>query len=84
LAVFKKEFGHSAISKITSEDIMNFLVKVTVGQKQTTKKLKYSLLKALFNFIKGAIDSTMTNPCDTPLLRKTFKVAKRAIMDNSG
>ncbi len=76
MAVFKKEFCHSDISKITSEDIMNFLVKVTDGQKQTTKKLKYSLLKALFNFIKDSIDPTITNPCDTPLLRKTFKVAK--------
>ena len=55
---------------------MNFLVKVTDGQKQTTKKLKYSLLKALLNFIKDSIDPMMTNPCDTPLLRKTFKVAR--------
>jgi hypothetical protein len=73
---FKKEYGHFEISKITSEEIMTFLIKVTTGQKQSTKKLKYSLLRSFFNFIKDSIDSTLTNPCDTPILRKTFRTAK--------
>jgi len=64
------------ISKITSEDVMAFLIKVTGGQKQSTKKLKYSLLRSFFNFIKDSFDSTLINPCDTPILRKTFKAAK--------
>jgi len=55
---------------------MSFLIKVTDGQKQSTKKLKFSLLRAFFNFIKDSFDSTLTNPCDTPILRKTFKTAK--------
>jgi integrase len=55
---------------------MIFLIKVTDGQKQSTKKLKYSLLRSFFNFIKDSVDSTLTNPCDTPILRKTFKTAK--------
>jgi len=55
---------------------MNFLISVTDGQKQTTKKFKYSLLKALFNFIKDSVDLSLINPCDSPILRKTFKVAK--------
>ena len=76
LAVFKKEFGNFDISKITSEEIMDFLINVSEGQKQTTKKLKYSLLKALFNFIKNSVDLSLINPCDSPILRKTFKVAK--------
>jgi len=52
---------------------MIFLVKVTNSQKRSTKKLKYSLLRS---FIKDSVDSTLTNPCDTPILRKTFKTAK--------
>jgi len=52
LTGFKKEFGNSDISKITSEDIMAFLIGITSGQKQSTKKLKYSLLRSFFNFIK--------------------------------
>jgi len=55
---------------------MIFLVKVTNSQKRSTKKLKYSLLRSFFNFIKDSVDSTLTNPCDTPILRKTFKTAK--------
>lgn len=73
---FKKEYGNSEISKITSEVIMAFLTKVTDGQKQSTKKLKFSLLRSFFNFIKDSFDSNLSNPCDTPLLRKTLKTAK--------
>ena len=73
---FKKEYGNSVISEITSEDVMAFLTKVTDGQKQSTKKLKFSLLRAFFNFIKDSFDSTFSNPCDAPLLKKTFKTAK--------
>lgn len=73
---FKKEYGNSELSKITSEDVMAFLTMVTNGQKQSTKKLKFSLLRSFFNFIKDSFDSTLSNPCDTPLLRKTFKTVK--------
>jgi len=55
---------------------MTFLTRVTEGQKQSTKKLKFSLLRSFFNFIKDSFDSTLPNPCDTPLLRKTFRTAK--------
>ena len=55
---------------------MDFLTKVTDGQKQSTKKLKFSMLRSFFNFIKDSFNSTFSNPCDTPLLRKTFKTAK--------
>lgn len=73
---FKKLYGNSEISKITSEDVMAFLTKVADGQKQSTKKLKFSLLRSFFNFIKGSFDLTLANPCDTPLLKKMFKTAK--------
>jgi integrase len=55
---------------------MVFLITVNDGQKQSTKKLKYSLLMSFFNFIKYSVDSALINPCDTPILRKTFKTAK--------
>ena len=64
------------MSEITSEHVMAFLTKVTEGQKQSTKKLKFSLLRSFFNFMKDSFNSTLSNPCDTPLLRKTFKTAK--------
>jgi len=62
LAVFEKEFGHYEVSVISSDDIMNFLVKVTEGHISSTKKLKYSLLKTFFNFIESSIHAY---PVDT-------------------
>ena len=49
---------------------------VTDGTKQNTKKLRFSLLSAFFNFVKNSLDSEIQNPCDNPALRKLFKAAK--------
>lgn len=55
---------------------MEFLVKITEGLKPSTKKLKYSLLKSLFNFVKTTAVPDLSNPCDSPVLAKTFRVSK--------
>lgn len=46
------------------------------GTKQSTKKLRFSLLAAFFNFIKISVDPDFQNPCDNPALRKLFRAAK--------
>ena len=48
----------------------------TEGQNQSTKRFKYTVLKTFFNFLKNTADSNLTNPCDTPVLRKTFRLAR--------
>lgn len=55
---------------------MEFLVKITEGLKPSTKKLKYSLLKSLFNFVKNTVIPDLSNPCDSAVLAKTFRAAK--------
>ncbi len=55
---------------------MEFLVKITEGLKPSTKNLKYSLLKSLFNFVKNTAEPDLSNPCDSAVLVKTFRVAK--------
>ncbi len=55
---------------------MEFLVKITEGLKPSTKKLKFSLLKSLFNFVKNTAESDLSNPCDSAFLSKTFRVGK--------
>lgn len=77
MAGFEKEFGHITLSEISSDDIMNFLVRITAGYRPSTKKLKFSLLKTFFNFIKNSIDQNIQNPCDSPILNKTFKAPKK-------
>jgi integrase/recombinase XerD len=46
------------------------------GTKQNTKKLRFTLLSAFFNYIKNSIDPDFQNPCDNPALRKLFKAGK--------
>jgi integrase/recombinase XerD len=55
---------------------LSFLTEYTEGNKQSTKRLRFSLLSAFFNFIKSSIDPNLQNPCDAPILRKLFKEPK--------
>jgi integrase len=73
---FQDEFGDRKIDSITPDEILSFLTKLTDGTKQTTKRNRYSSLKAFFNYIKNSIDPNIQNPCDTPILRKIFKDRK--------
>jgi integrase len=73
---FQGEFGDRLVDSITPDEILSFLTKLTDGTKQTTKRNRYSSLKAFFNYIKNSIDPNIQNPCDTPILRKIFKNRK--------
>ena len=70
---FQDGFGERKIDSITPNEILSFLAKITDGTKQTTKRNRYSSLKAFFNYIRNTIDYEIQNPCDTPILRKIFK-----------
>jgi site-specific recombinase XerD len=70
---FKDEFGDRLVDSIPPDEILSFLTKLTDGNKQSTKRNRYSSLKAFFNYIKNSIDPNFQNPCDTPILRKIFK-----------
>jgi integrase len=73
---FQDGFGDRLADSITPDEILSFLTKLTDGTKQTTKRNRYSSLKAFFNYIKNSIDPNFQNPCDTPILRKIFKDRK--------
>jgi integrase len=49
---------------------------LTEGTKQTTKRNRYSCLKAFFNYIRNTIDFEIQNPCDTLILRKIFRASR--------
>jgi integrase len=49
---------------------------VSDGTKQNTKKLRFTLLSAFFNFVKNSLDPDFQNPCDNPALRKLFRAGK--------
>ncbi|UCF86389.1 MAG: site-specific integrase [Desulfobacteraceae bacterium] len=76
LNIFNACFGDRDIESITSDEILTFLTESSDGQKQSTKRFKYTLLNTFFNFIKNATDPNLSNPCDTPILRKAFRLSK--------
>jgi len=76
LSRFCGQFGHRELSSLTTDTILSFLKDFTDGTKQSTKKLRYSLLSAFFNFIRNSIDPAFQNPCDSPILKKLFRHAK--------
>ena len=55
---------------------MDFMSKISDGAKQNTKKLRFTLLSAFFNFVKNSLDPNFQNPCDNPVLRKLFRAGK--------
>ncbi len=76
LGNFQNHFGDIDLSSITSEEILAFMATISNGTKHNTKKLRFSLLSAFFNFVKNSLDHDCRNPCDNPALRKLFRSAK--------
>jgi len=58
------------------DKILAFLTEDTDGQLQSTKRFKYTILKSFFNFIINTSTEPFPNPCDTPILKKIFRIAK--------
>ena len=76
LGHFQHKFGDIDLSSITSEYILAFMFAVSDGNKQSTKRLRFTLLAAFFNFIKNAVEPDFQNPCDNLSLRKLVKGGK--------
>jgi hypothetical protein len=55
-----------------TDDAMFFLKQLTEGKKKMTRKIRYSHLKAFFNFVKNNLDQNFRNPYDTPMMKKMF------------
>ena len=64
---FEVEFGDRLVDSIIPDEILSFLTKLTDGTRQSTKRNRYSSLKAFFNYIKNSINPNFQNPCDTPI-----------------
>lgn len=78
LSDFQSFLGDLELSSITSEDILGFMSKISDGARQSTKKLRFTLLSAYFNFLRNSVDPNFKNPCDNPALRKLFRAGKLA------
>ena len=76
MAKFRDHFPDHDLASIWSEEVLSFLTSLNATCKQLTKHTRYAYLKALFNFIRNNLDTQLQNPCDTPMLRKLFRVGK--------
>ncbi len=76
LANFQKHFGDIELSSISSQDVLAFMTEMSGEAKQSTKKLRFTLLAAFFNYIKNSADPGSQNPCDNPALRKLFRAGR--------
>jgi len=54
---------------------------ITAGCKPQTKRARFTSLSAFFNFTKANIDANFINPCDSPMLRKLFRVKVKTQFD---
>ena len=76
LSKLKAEFGNRDIRKINQDDMFTFLNRLANGNKQNTKRNRFTTLSAFFNFVASTLDSHLLNPCEGPLLKKMFNKAK--------
>ena len=76
LSRFQKHFDDIDLSSITSDDILEFMTTISGNTKQNTKRLRFTLLLAFFNFIKNSMDSNFKNPCENPSLSRLFRAGK--------
>ena len=70
---FNQNFANLNLNEMSTDDILDFMAKITEGQKPQTKRIRFSHLTAFFNFMRNNFDSDLKNPCDSPMLRKLFR-----------
>lgn len=68
-----QDFGEKQLGDLNSETVFSFLNQLTEGRKQQTKRSRYALLSAFFNFVRINIDQSFQNPCDSPMMKKLFR-----------
>ena len=68
--------GDHALECIGSQDLYQFLILLTEGRAENTARLRYAQLKAFFTFFIERTHASLKNPCDDPLLAKTFRAPR--------
>src|SRR6056297_3301955 len=71
------------LDSITSDHIFQFLTQDAEGQKQSTKRFKYILLKTLFNFIKNSSDPSFVNWATPAPSRLSKKRAEKSVLKSA-
>jgi integrase/recombinase XerD len=70
---FCDQFGDSELTELSSDQILQYLNRITEGRKPQTKRVRFAHLSSFFNFLKNNLDLDFQNPCDVPMMRKLFR-----------
>jgi len=70
---FQTKFAVNEVHAITPEDIGKFLEECTTGLSRATRHLRYSQIKAFFNYVIETSNLNIKNPCNAGILGKTFR-----------
>ena len=73
-----QSYGERELETVSTEDLYEFLHGLTTHAARSTARLRYAQLTALFAFAIERLGLRTSNPCQSPLLRKTFRVPKPA------
>jgi integrase/recombinase XerD len=78
LSTFAERHADRELESIQADEILDFLNRTTEGKKRSTKRLRFTLLVAFFNFVRNTVDPNLHNPCSSPVLRKVFRGGRPA------
>jgi integrase/recombinase XerD len=78
LTLFQTTYADRAVESISVDEISLFLESFTTNVAETTRRLRFSQVKAFFNFLISECSLQVQNPCDYPILAKQYKNSKQA------
>ncbi len=73
LRQFLIQYSYRQVDSIHSQEIYSFLEEQTKGMAKATRRLRYTQIKTLFNFIIDKYDLNIKNPCTSSTLSKAFR-----------
>lgn len=79
LSRFERIYAERDLDSIGPDEIYTFLESQTHDLAKTTRRLRYAQLKAFYNFIIDRCSLNMKNPCNTSLLRKSYRTPKQVL-----
>jgi len=70
---FRDRFSDHDLESITHEETLEFLTTLTEGNKQATKRNRYAVLSAFFNFFINSSHPKLVTPCISVIFKKIFR-----------
>jgi len=70
---FVDKFSYRELETVTHEETLEFLTTLTEGNKQATKRNRYAVLSAFYNFFIVSSQPHLLNPCTSVIFKKIYR-----------